>query len=103
MAVKQLTSADFHETINQSNIPVLVDFYADWCGPCKRISPLLMEISNENEGKALVCKVNVDENPDLASEFSIMSIPCIISFKNGGLHKRIVGVVPKNELLALLD
>ena len=103
MEVKQLTSADFHETIKNSEIPVIVDFYADWCGPCKRIAPLLKEIAAESGGKVLVCKVNVDENQDIASEFSIMSIPYVISFKNGEVYKHVVGAVPKSELLALIE
>jgi thioredoxin 1 len=82
---------------------VLVDFYADWCGPCKAIAPFLEAIANENTGKILVGKVNVDGNQELAAEYSVMSIPHFISFKGGNVHKQTVGAVPKNELLALVD
>ena len=103
MAVRQLSSTDFHETIKESKLPVLVDFYADWCGPCRRVAPIVSSISDETEGKALICKVNVDENQDLAAEFAVMSIPYLISFKNGEPYKRVVGAVSKSELLALLE
>ncbi len=102
MAVTVLTQADFHDRINESKLPVLVDFYADWCQPCKRIAPLLNEISEEKAGEALVCKVNIDENPDLADEFSIMSIPFVVCFKNGNPSGNVVGVAPKDNFLALL-
>ena len=103
MALTQLNGENFYETIRESDIPVLVDFYADWCQPCKRITPVLEEIAAEQEDLTLVCKVNVDENPDLASAYNIMSIPFVMSFKNGEPHKHVVGVVQKNELLALVE
>jgi thioredoxin 1 len=99
----ELTSAQFSDTIKNSEVPVLVDFYADWCGPCRRIAPLINEISNETEGKALVYKVNVDDNQDLAAKYSVMSIPCVISFLRGEPHKRVVGAASKADFLALLD
>lgn len=103
MAIMKLDTSNFYETINASTVPVMVDFYADWCQPCKRIAPLLEEIAVENEGRALVCKVNVDDNQSLASSFSIMNIPYVMSFKNGEPYKRVVGVVPKSELLGLIE
>lgn len=103
MAVMQLNASNFNETISTSEVPVIVDFYADWCQPCKRIAPFLEEIANENEGRALVCKVNVDENQALASSFNIMNIPYVMSFKNGEPYKHVVGAVPKAELLGLIE
>jgi thioredoxin 1 len=102
MAVTVLTQADFHKKIGESKLPVLVDFYADWCGPCKRIAPLLSEISEEMADKVLVCKVNIDDNQALAEEFSVMSIPYVVCFKDGKKVNEAVGAVPKSELLALL-
>jgi thioredoxin 1 len=102
MAVTVLTQADFHKKISESKLPVLVDFYADWCGPCKRIAPLLSEISEEMADKVLVCKVNIDNNQGLAEEFSVMSIPYVVCFKEGKKVNEVVGAVPKEELLALL-
>ena len=103
MALTQLNADNFYQTIRESEVPVLVDFYADWCQPCKRIAPILEEIAAEREDAALVCKVNVDENQELASAYHIMSIPFVMSFKNGEPYKHVVGVVPKDELLALVD
>ena len=103
MGVEVLNKATFKQVISGSTTPVIVDFYADWCQPCRRISPLLEEISNENKGKLSVYKVNTDLDPDLAMEFSVTSIPNIVSFKNGQLYKRVVGVAPKEELLDLVQ
>ena len=103
MASMPLNAGSFKETIENSKIPVIVDFYADWCQPCKQVAPLLEEIAAENQGKVLVCKVNVDENQQLAGEYSVMSIPFIISFKNGQVYKHVIGAVPKHELLALIN
>jgi len=103
MAVKSLTGDNFNEVVLKSAVPVIVDFYADWCQPCKRIAPFLEEISNEQSGKVLVCKVNVDENQALASQFSVMNLPSILSFKDGALYKRIVGAVPKDRLVELIN
>ncbi len=80
-----------------------MDFYADWCQPCKRIAPLLEEISEEKAGEALFCKLNVDDNQEIADEYSIMSIPYVVCFKNGKPYKNVIGAVPKDELLALLN
>ena len=103
MAIIKLTDDNFDEIVIKSNIPVLVDFYADWCMPCKRIAPILEEISNEKAGEILVGKVNVDESQNLASTYQVMSIPNVISFKNGDLHKRVTGVVAKEALLDLVN
>jgi thioredoxin 1 len=103
MPVRSLNKDNFHETIKNSPVPVLVDFYADWCMPCRHIAPFLEEIATEKEGQALVCKVNIDENQSLAEEFSVMSIPLVLSFKNGKVHKQALGAVPKEKLLDLIN
>ena len=82
---------------------VLVDFYADWCGPCKMISPILEELAKEYEGKVTIVKVNVDENGDIAGRYGVMSIPNLVLFKNGDVVKQVVGFQPKNQLQALLN
>jgi len=102
MAITMLTSANFKDVVANSDIPVIVDFYADWCMPCKRIAPTLEEIAKEKDGEVLVCKVDVDQSQDLAVAHQVMSIPNIISFKNGEVYKRAVGVVSKEELLDLV-
>ena len=103
MSIEVISNADFDEKVVKSNIPVIVDFYADWCGPCKRLSPVLEQIADENKGRLIVYKVNTDASPELAIQHDIKSIPCVISYKNGGIHKRIVGAVPKQALLGLVD
>ena len=103
MAITILTDNNFEEIVVGSDIPVIVDFYADWCKPCKRIAPVLEEIAIENEGQVLVCQVNVDQSQQLASAYQVMSIPNFISFKNGEMYKRVVGAVSKEELLELIE
>ena len=83
-------------------LPVVVDFWAEWCGPCKMIAPILSEIASEQAGKVTVAKLNVDENPDLAMRFNVMSIPTLMLFHNGSLEKRLVGARSKGQLLAEL-
>jgi thioredoxin 1 len=102
MAVTALTQENFKETIQGSKLPVMVDFYADWCQPCRRIAPLIEEISNEMPDKVFVCKFNVDEGEEISREFNIRSIPYVMCFKNGQPYKNVIGSVPKDELLALL-
>lgn len=95
----KLNSENFEKEVLNSNEPVLVDFYADWCGPCKMMLPIIEELANELQGKGKVGKINVDENQDLALKYDVMSIPTLIIFKDGKEIKRFVGVRDKNELL----
>ena len=97
--VTAVTVDSFDETISSSETPVLVDFWAEWCGPCKMIAPVLDEISSENPDKIKIVKLNVDENPDLARRFEVMSIPTLIVFKDGEVAKRLVGAKNKAGLL----
>ena len=103
MAVIELTTQNFNEEVLQSDVPVMVDFWASWCGPCRMVSPIVDEIAEEVQGKAKVGKVNVDEQGDLASQFGVMSIPTIMVFKNREAVATSVGAKSKAELLALLD
>jgi len=97
MAVKTLTEATFKEEVLQANQPVLVDFYADWCGPCRMLRPTLEELSEERTDVKFAA-INIDDNPELADDFDISSIPCVILFKNGAEADRSVGLVPKDAL-----
>ena len=103
MAELKITAANFENEVLRSDKPVLLDFYADWCGPCKMLAPVLHEIAEENTGVLKVGKVNVDEQPDLAAQFGVMSIPTLLVFKNGKLVNQTVGARPKSGVLALLD
>ncbi|MFO4631014.1 MAG: thioredoxin [Actinomycetota bacterium] len=96
--IKNLDESTFDETIGSSETPVLVDFWAEWCGPCKMIAPILEEIALEQEGLT-IAKVNVDDSPDLARRYGIMSIPALILFQNGEPAKTMVGAKPKSALL----
>lgn len=101
--ITQIKSSNEFKEILKGEKPVIADFYADWCGPCKMLSPIIEEIANEKNDEINVCKINVDENPDLAQEYSVQSIPTLISFKNGSLHKKSIGLVPKDEVLKTLE
>ena len=103
MSITMLNTNNFEETIKSSTIPVIVDFYADWCAPCKRIAPALEEIANEKDGEVLVCKVDTDQNQELANSYQVMTIPTLISFKDGEIHKRVSRILSKEEILELLD
>jgi thioredoxin 1 len=103
MDVMHLNDGNFESQVISSKQPVLVDFWADWCSPCKKVAPVIDELSKEYKGKIKVAKVNVDEGREVATKFGIMSIPTFILFKNGKIAKQIVGAVSKNELKSILD
>ncbi|MBO4404759.1 MAG: thioredoxin [Treponema sp.] len=102
MAV-ELNETNFDTEVLAGKIPVLVDFWADWCGPCRMMAPVLEELAEENAGKIKICKVNVDSNPALAQKYGILSIPNFILFKNGSIAGQRAGACPKEELLEFVN
>lgn len=98
MAAAHVSSADFDKEVIKSDVPVLVDFYADWCGPCKMLGPIVEEAAKTYEGKIKVCKINVDDAQDVAAKFGIMSIPTLIFFKGGKAVDQKVGSLNKQQL-----
>lgn len=103
MAEITLTKENFEAEVIHSNIPVLVDFWAEWCGPCRMIAPTIEEIANEYDGKVKVGKINVDKESDLAIRYHIDAIPALLIFKNGSVVETRKGLRPKSELCTLLD
>jgi thioredoxin 1 len=99
----QFTDANFQKEVLESNVPVLVDFYADWCGPCKMVAPIVAELAAEYEGIFKIGKINVDDSPETAQKYRVMSIPTLIIFKNGAAVETVVGAVPKKTLQDKLD
>lgn len=99
---KIISSAEFEPEVTNSNVPVLVDFFATWCGPCKMLAPTLEEVGAQVEGRAKVVKVDIDASPDLAQRFGIMSVPTLMVFKDGQVANQTVGVQPKPAILNLL-
>lgn len=102
MSVLKITSENYEEEVSKSDKPVLIDFYADWCGPCRMMGPIVEEIAEEKADNIKVGKVNVDENQDLAMEYGVMSIPTIVIIKNGEVEKTFVGVRDKSEILGAI-
>ena len=100
---KNFNNDNFDSDVLNSDKTVLVDFWAEWCGPCKMLTPVIDQIAIENEGKYLVGKVNVDECPDIAAKYGIRSIPCLLFFKDGKVEKQVVGAVDKEQIASILE
>lgn len=101
--VVHLTKDNFDQVVYNSDKPVIVDFWAPWCGPCRMVAPVMEQLAQEYDGKAVIGKVNVDEESDLAVKFRIMSIPTVILFKDGKVVEKIIGARPKSDFAELLD
>ena len=102
MAVIELTQENYQKEVIESDKPVLIDFFATWCGPCKMVSPVVDEIANERTD-IKVCKLDVDKNLDLARPFQVMSVPTLVAIKNGEIINKIVGAMPKAQILKMFD
>ena len=102
MSVTELNKDNFEKEVMEENVPVLIDFWASWCGPCRMMSPVIDKIAEEMGDKLKVCKVNVDENHELAEKYEIMTIPAFIIIKNGAEAVRTIGVQPKEDILKLI-
>jgi thioredoxin 1 len=99
----QVSDANFDSEVLKSGVPVLVDFWAEWCAPCRMIAPIVEDIANEYAGRVKVCKLNVDDSQSLASKYGIRSIPSLLIFKGGSVVNQVIGAVPKSELVKRLD
>ena len=99
MAILEVNSSSFEAEVLNSEIPVLIDFWAPWCGPCKALSPIVQKVADELDGQVKVCKLNIDESPDIAGRYSIMSIPTLLFFVKGEVHEQLVGLVQKDKIL----
>ena len=99
----EVNDSNFEEVVIKSDIPVLVDFWAEWCGPCRMIAPIIEEIAEQYKGKALVVKCDVDSSPNVAAKFSVRNIPTVLFFKQGKIADKQVGAVPKNSFLTKLN
>ena len=98
-----LTTENFEQEVIKSDKPVLVDFWAQWCGPCRVLTPLIDELANEYDGKVKVCKLNIDDAPDVATRYGVMSIPTVMVFNEGQVAGESVGVVPKEKLISMFS
>ena len=103
MSVIDITTKNFQEEVANSDLPVLIDFWAEWCGPCKMIGPVVEELAADYDGKAVIGKVNVDENPNVSAQFGVRSIPTLLVFKDGEVVDKQIGAVPKGVLAQKLD
>jgi thioredoxin 1 len=101
--VMHISDSEFSDLISTSEVPVLVDFWAEWCGPCRMIGPVIEEIADEYAGKAKICKIDIDEHRDAANQVGVQSIPTVVIFKNGQLEKKWVGVTGKDDITEALD
>lgn len=100
---KKFTTANFEAEVLQADKPVLVDFYADWCGPCKMMAPMVEQLAAEYDGKAVVGKLNIDEEEDIAAQYRVMTIPTLAVFKGGKLVDKVIGVNSKEDVMAMID
>jgi thioredoxin 1 len=101
--VQHFNDSDFEQEVLQSDVPVMVDFYADWCGPCRMVAPIVEELAGEYAGKIKIGKINVDENPNTAKQYNVMSIPTILFIKGGKVVDQVIGALPKASLQQKLN
>ena len=101
--VKEISSENFNQEVLESDIPVLVDFWAEWCGPCKQLAPTVEDVANEMIGSIKVCKMDVDSNQDIAVQFGVRSIPTLLIFKNGEVVDQVIGNVGKDSIESMLS
>ncbi len=101
--IKTLTDQNFQDEVKNSQTPILVDFWAEWCAPCRMIAPVLDEIADEYDGKVTIGKINVDQNRSVAAQYGVMSIPTLILFKNGEMVEQLVGAQPKENLVKVIQ